>query len=88
MNPVISVILPVYNAEQYIAEAIDSILNQSFSDFELIIIDDGSTDGSLAIIRGYQDGRIRVISRENRGLVATLNEGIGLARGVWLARMD
>ena len=89
-NPIISVVLPVYNAEKYIAEAIDSILNQTFSDFELILIDDGSTDASLTILENYQaiDARIRLFSRENKGLVNTLNEGIDLARGVWLARMD
>lgn len=89
-NPIISVVLPVYNAEKYIAEAIDSILSQTFSDFELIVINDGSTDASLTILQSYQDidARIRLFSRENRGLVNTLNEGIDLARGVWLARMD
>jgi glycosyltransferase involved in cell wall biosynthesis len=88
--PVISVVLPVYNGEKYVAEAIDSILSQTFTDFELIIINDGSTDNSLEVLEAYQkyDARIRLISRENKGLVATLNEGIDLAKGVWLARMD
>jgi glycosyltransferase involved in cell wall biosynthesis len=88
--PVISVILPVYNGEKYVAESIDSILNQTFTDFELIIINDGSTDNSLQVLQAYQkfDTRIRLITRENKGLVATLNEGIDLARGAWIARMD
>lgn len=88
--PLISVILPVYNGEAYLAEAIDSILAQTFKNFELIMIDDGSTDSSLAILTQYQarDSRIRVVSRENRNLVATLNESIDLARGEWVARMD
>lgn len=88
--PVISVVLPVYNGEKYIAEAMESILCQTYRDFEFIVIDDGSTDGSLPILRKYRDmdSRIRLISRENRGLVATLNEGIDLARGEWIARMD
>ena len=89
-SPLISVILPVYNAEKYLAEAIDSILNQTFTDFEFIIINDGSTDNSLSILQSYQtqDSRIRLFSRENKGIVMTMNEGIDLARGEWLARMD
>ncbi len=88
--PVISVILPVYNADKYVAEAIESMLVQTFSDFELLLIDDGSTDDSLGVLQHYavRDNRIVLISRENRGLVASLNEGIALARGKWLARMD
>jgi len=90
MNPTISVLLPVYNSEKYIAEAIDSILAQTFTDFELIVINDGSTDGTLEILQNYQvkDTRIRLFSRENRGIAATINEGINLARAAWLARMD
>lgn len=88
--PAISVVMPVYNAERYIAEAIQSILNQTFSDFEFIIINDGSTDRSLEILQRYtsQDSRIRLISRENRGLVKTLNEGLTLAKAPLIARMD
>jgi glycosyltransferase involved in cell wall biosynthesis len=80
----------VYNGEKYLSEAIESILAQTFTDFELIVINDGSTDGTLKILREYElrDSRLRLISRENRGLVSTLNEGIGLARGKWIARMD
>jgi glycosyltransferase involved in cell wall biosynthesis len=82
--------MPVYNAEKYLAEAIESILTQTFTDFEFIIINDGSTDESLSIIQSYEkiDSRIIVISRENKGLVASLNEGIDLARGEYIARMD
>lgn len=88
--PAISVVLPVYNGDKYLAEAIDSILAQSFSDFELIIIDDGSTDDSLRILQDYQkrDKRIRLVSRENRDLATTLNDSIDIVRGVWVARMD
>lgn len=88
--PMISVVLPVFNGELHLAEAIDSILAQSFPDFELIIIDDGSTDGSLRILQEYQkrDRRIRLVSRENRELATTLNESIDIARGEWVARMD
>jgi glycosyltransferase involved in cell wall biosynthesis len=88
--PSISVLMPVYNAERYVGEAVESILNQSFTDFEFIIINDGSTDRSLQILQHYaqQDDRIHLVSRENRGLVNTLNEGLALARTPLLARMD
>lgn len=89
-EPRVSVILPVFNAENYISEAITSILSQSFSEFELIIINDGSTDETLRILRQHEraDGRVIIISRDNRGLVESLNEGIDIARGQWIARMD
>jgi len=88
--PLISVVLPVYNGEKYLVEAIDSVLVQSFSDFELIVIDDGSTDGSLRILQEYQkrDKRILLVSRENRNLATTLNDSIDIARGEWIVRMD
>lgn len=90
MNNLISVILPVYNGEQYLSEAIESILNQTYTNFEFIIINDGSKDNSLEIIKEYEkkDCRIVVISRENRGLIATLNEGIKKSKGKYIARMD
>jgi len=87
-EPLISVVLSVYNGEKYLAEAIDSILNQTYDNFEFIIIDDGSADKSLEIINSYDDKRIVIISRENRGLIASLNEGIEKAKGVYIARMD
>ena len=82
--------MPVYNAEKYIKAAVESILKQTFTNFEFIIINDGSTDGTLDILEGYalQDERIRLISRENKGLVVTLNEGIALAKAPLIARMD
>lgn len=87
--PVVSVVMPVYNAEKYVTEAIESILNQTFNDFEFIIIDDGSSDRSVEIIKGYEDPRIRFIRHEeNVNLVGTLNEGIGLSNGKYIARMD
>lgn len=86
--PKISVILPVYNAEKYIKQAIISILNQSFTDFELIIINDGSTDNSLNVITSIADERIRVINQENKGLIASLNGGIDISQGEYIARMD
>lgn len=89
-KPLVSVVLPVYNGEEYLADAINSILVQTFSDFELIVIDDGSTDGSPKILKEYEhrDPRVLVVVRENRGLVTTLNDAIDIASGKWIARMD
>lgn len=88
--PLVSVIMPVYNAQLYLAEAVESILNQTFSDFEFITIDDGSTDKSLKILQRYAalDDRIVLVSRRNTGIVGALNEGIAMARGEYIARMD
>ncbi|KMS54754.1 glycosyl transferase [Novosphingobium barchaimii LL02] len=89
-TPAISVAMSVYNGERFLAPAIESVLAQDFSDFEFLIVDDGSTDSSAQIIRSYaqQDTRIRPTLRENRGLVASLNEMIGSARAPIIARMD
>jgi len=88
-NPKISVILPVYNAEKYIAEAINSILAQSYQNFEFIILNDGSTDSSLAVINHYQNNPlVTIVTHKNKGLIATLNKGITLAKGEYIARMD
>lgn len=86
--PTISVIMSVYNGEKYLREAIISVLSQDFSDFEFIIIDDGSTDKSLEIIKSFNDSRMKIISRENKGLIFSLNEAISLATGKYIARMD
>ena len=89
-SPAISVVLPVYNAEAYVREAVESILAQSFTDFECIIINDGSTDGSEAILRelAAHDTRIVLVERPNGGLVSALNGGIKIARADLIARMD
>lgn len=88
-NPQISVVLPVYNAEVFLAEAISSILKQSIADFELLIINDGSTDQSSEIINRFQDKRIRILNNsKNEGLIASLNKGISEAKGEFIARMD
>lgn len=89
-HPRVSVVLPVYNAEAYLESAVRSVLDQTFQDFEVLLMDDGSSDGSLGILQAFarQDSRCIVHTRENRGLVATLNEGIGYARGELIARMD
>lgn len=87
--PIVSVIMPVYNAEEYVGLAIESILNQDFRKFEFIIIDDGSTDNSLNIIKTYIDPRIVLVRNEtNLKLVASLNKGLHIARGKYIARMD
>jgi len=88
--PLISVVMPVFNAERYVEEAVRSMLAQTVTDFELILLNDGSTDGTLPLLQQLQaqDDRIILVSRENRGLVATLNEGLALAQGQWIARMD
>lgn len=86
--PTITVILPVYNGALYVKAAINSILSQSFTDFELIIINDGSSDGSEAIVRSINDARIHFLQQENRGLAATLNIAISMARGEFIARQD
>lgn len=85
----LTVLMPVYNAAPYLREAIDSILTQSYRDFEFLIIDDGSTDDSVAIIQSYSDSRIRLLHNEcNLGLIATLNKGLDLTHTRYLARMD
>jgi len=87
--PRVSVLMPVYNAERFLREAVDSILAQTFRDFEFLIIDDGSTDGSGEILRSYADPRLRLIPNgRNLGLTATLNRGLDLAWGAYVARMD
>lgn len=86
--PAVSVLLPVFNGAPYLAEAISSILEQSWGNFELIIINDGSTDGSGDIAKRFADSRIRYFEQKNAGLAATLNRGIGLARGAYIARQD
>ncbi len=88
-NPKVTVLMSVYNGEKYLREAIDSILCQTFKNFEFLIIDDGSTDSSAEIIRSYTDPRIRLIQNEkNIGLTRSLNKGLKLAKGEYIARMD
>ena len=86
--PKVSVILPVYNGEADLQEAIDSVLAQTFTDFELIAINDGSRDGSGRILDALDDPRVRVVHQDNMGLALTLNRGIQLAGGEYIARQD
>lgn len=90
MSHLVSIVMSAYNAEKYLPLALDSILSQSYSQWELIAIDDGSKDATLDILKSYQqnEARIRIISRENKGIPYSLNEGINLAQGDLIARMD
>lgn len=90
-SPIVSVIMPVYNSEKYLREAVESILSQTFRNFELIAVDDGSTDGSGSILAGYhqQDERIVILTHlKNEGIVSALNWGLKIASGKYIARMD
>jgi glycosyltransferase involved in cell wall biosynthesis len=90
-RPKVSVLLPCFNEERYVAEAIQSILQQTYADLELLVLDDGSTDSTPAIVNaaGSGDSRVRVLrSAENQGLIATLNRGVRESHGEFIARMD
>ena len=85
----ISVVMPVYNGEQFVGKAVESILNQTFKEFEFIIIDDKSTDSSLKIIKSFDDSRIKlVLNKKNLGVATSLNRGIQYSKGQYIARMD
>jgi glycosyltransferase involved in cell wall biosynthesis len=86
--PAVSVVMPVHNGEPYLREAVESVLGQTFGDFEFIIIDDGSTDATASIVRSYRDSRIRLESHPKRGFAHSLNRGFALAVGRYVARMD
>ncbi len=88
-RPKVTVFIPVYNREQYVGEAIESILAQTFSDFEILLVDDGSTDHSVDKIRSFPDPRIRLVcNEENLGIPKTRNKGVELARGQYMAMLD
>lgn len=87
-RPEVSVIMPVFNGEKYLNEAVDSILDQRFRDFEFIIINDGSVDNTSKILASYSDDRIHIVERENKGFAFSLNEAIKLSKGRYIARMD
>lgn len=87
--PKVSIIMPVYNSEKYVADAINSLLDQTFTDFEIIVINDGSRDNSATVVGGFQDERIVFIdNKDNHGFLATLNRCIELAKGTYIARLD
>ncbi|MEM7431054.1 MAG: glycosyltransferase [Pseudomonadota bacterium] len=86
--PKVTVVMPAYNVSQFIEGAINSVLEQSYADFELLIVNDGSTDDTLAICQGFDDSRIRIIDQQNRGLAGARNSGIREARGTYVAFID
>lgn len=86
-SPTVSIYMPMYNASRYLRECIDSVLAQTFTDFEFLIADDGSTDNSVKIVESYSDPRIRLIKREH-DYIATLNTLISEAKGKYIAKMD
>src|SRR5262245_27160007 len=87
--PKVSVVMPVYNREKYVGKAIESVLTQTFTNFELLVIDDGSTDRSRAIVQSYVDARIRLFCNDaNEGIPKTRNKAIALARGEYIAFVD
>ncbi len=87
-NPKVTVLMPAYNAGKYIREAISSVLGQSFTDFELLIVNDGSTDDTVNIIHSFGDARIVLINQDNRGVARALNLGLSYARAPYVARFD
>jgi len=87
-KPLISVVMPVYNQEKYLAPAVESILRQSLTDYELIIVDDGSTDETLSVVKDFDDARIHLVEAKHGGFLATLQKGVETAEGRWIARMD
>lgn len=87
--PKVTILLPVFNTEAFLRESVESILSQTFTDFEVIAINDGSTDRSKEILMSFSDSRLKIIDNDgNRGLINTLNRGIALAKGTYIARMD
>jgi glycosyltransferase involved in cell wall biosynthesis len=87
-NPKVTVLMPAYNVEKYIGDAIASVLRQSFKDFELLIINDGSTDNTVKVIESFKDARIKLISQENKGVAPALNTGLIYATAPYIARFD
>jgi len=89
-SPTVSVVMSVYNGQEFLSEAVESILGQTFRDFEFVVIDDGSADRTAEILAAFaaRDGRLRVLRHENKGRTASLNVGISLAQGKYIARMD
>ncbi|MCX5904811.1 MAG: glycosyltransferase [Proteobacteria bacterium] len=87
-SPTVSVLMSVYNGEQFLGEAVESILDQTYRDFEFIVVNDGSTDGTGKILEAYHDKRIVLIHQRHAGLTKALNQGLSMARGAYIARMD
>ena len=88
MSPAISVLISVFNGESFIRDSINSILNQSFKNFELIIVNDGSSDNTLNILNSFSDERIVILNQNNTGLSVALNNGLAISTGKYIARLD
>jgi len=88
MNPRVTVLMPAYNAGKYIAEAVQSVLDQTFTDYELLVVDDGSSDDTVAVLERFDDARIRLVKQERTGISPALNRGLGLAAGEFICRFD
>ena len=86
--PKISVLMPVYNGERFLKEAIEGVLNQSYKDFEFLILDDGSVDNSIKIAESFSDLRIKIIKLSHGGIVKALNEGLKISKGEYVVRVD
>jgi len=87
-NPIITVLMPAYNASKYISDAIKSVLTQTYQDFELVIVNDGSTDDTLDIVNSFTDSRIVIINQNNMGVATALNTGLKHSKGTYIARFD
>jgi glycosyltransferase involved in cell wall biosynthesis len=87
-SPLVSIVMPVKDGAEHISQAIDSLLNQTLTDFELIVIDDGSQDQTAQIIKGYTDPRITLYSQENQGVSKAANRGFAIAKGQYITRHD
>lgn len=88
MTPILSVIIPLYNKQDYILKSLNSILSQEFNDYEIVIVDDGSTDNSVQIVKSISDKRIRLFRKENGGAASARNYGIKMAQGEWVLLLD
>lgn len=88
MSPKVSIVIPCYNAEKYIARCLNSVFAQTFEDFEAIVVDDGSSDSSLEVLSGFKDTRLKVVGKINGGASSARNAGLDIARGEWIAFVD
>ncbi|WP_431210734.1 glycosyltransferase family 2 protein [Puia sp. P3] len=88
MNPRVTVLMPAFNAGKYIAEAVQSVLDQTYTDFELLVVDDGSSDDTVAVLERFADARIRLVRQERNGISPALNRGLGMALGEFICRFD
>lgn len=87
-NPIVSVVIPMYNVERYIEKSVQSVLAQTYTNFEIVCVDDGCSDGTLERLQQFSDSRIRIVRQENAGLAAARNTGINAAQGIYIALLD